>query len=135
MVLLSCLHGKSPPKKISRRGLDVAHPDLFHLLGIDFDLHGLLAVFSLFVEFRLIRREVCSDDARARRIYLTASGRRLVQQLYDDWTPLRRKLREIFAGDAGTEALRILDEVRDVMTKARQEITEKQAEPQKRTRK
>ena len=53
----------------------------------------------------LIRREVCSDDARARRIHLTPSGRRLVTRLSEDWEPMRRKLRDIFAGDAGEEAL------------------------------
>src|SRR5215470_1388764 len=38
----------------------------------------------------LIRREVCSEDGRARRVSLTAAGRRLIERLSDDWTPVRQ---------------------------------------------
>jgi DNA-binding MarR family transcriptional regulator len=73
----------------------------------------------------LIRREVCADDGRARRVSLTPAGRRLVARLYEDWTPMREKLRAIFAGEQGEQALRILDEVRVAMTESRQAIQEK----------
>ena len=75
----------------------------------------------------LIRREVCAEDGRARRVSLTPAGRRMVARLADDWAPMREKLRVLFAGEAGREALRILDEVRAVMTQAREEVLAKRA--------
>ena len=77
----------------------------------------------------LIRRDVCPEDGRARRLTLTASGRRLVARLYEDWSEMRQKLNAIFAGDAGQEALRILDEVCATMTEARKSILEQQEKP------
>jgi DNA-binding MarR family transcriptional regulator len=77
----------------------------------------------------LIRREVCSEDGRARRVSLTPAGRRLVGKLYEDWAPIREKLREIFAGESGEQALRILDEVRQAMTASRMAILEKRRKP------
>jgi len=73
----------------------------------------------------LIRREVCAEDGRARRVSLTPNGRRLIQKLSRDWEPVREKLREIFAGDRGQEALRILEQVCAAMTEARQTVLEK----------
>jgi DNA-binding MarR family transcriptional regulator len=73
----------------------------------------------------LIRREVCAQDGRARRVSLTPSGRRLTSRLSEDWEPLRQKLRNVFAGDAGQDALRILDEVCRVMTESREAVVEK----------
>jgi DNA-binding MarR family transcriptional regulator len=75
----------------------------------------------------LIRREVCRDDGRARRVSLTPAGKRLVNRLSDDWEPMRAKLREIFSGPAGEQALRILDEVREVMTESRLELIEQKS--------
>lgn len=77
----------------------------------------------------LIRREVCAQDGRARRVSLTPAGRRLTSRLSEDWEPLRQKLRNLFAGDAGQEALLILDEVRRVMTDSRETIIEKRRKP------
>lgn len=75
----------------------------------------------------LIRREVCSVDGRARRVFLTPAGRRLVARLSDDWEPMRCKLRDIFSGAGGPEALQILERVREVMMEAREEILANQA--------
>lgn len=80
----------------------------------------------------LIRREVCPDDARARLVSLTPSGRRLLAQLSSEWEPMRRKLQEAFAGEKGQEALRILDDVRRIMTKGREELLEKKVSRKKR---
>jgi len=77
----------------------------------------------------LIRREICSEDGRARRVSLTTAGRRLVGRLSDDWREMRQKLNDIFAGDAGHEALRILEQVSAAMTKARVAILEKRRGP------
>jgi MarR family transcriptional regulator, transcriptional regulator for hemolysin len=72
----------------------------------------------------LIRREVCSEDGRARRVSLTPAGRRLVGRLREDWADMRQKLRAIFAGEAGQQALQILEQVCGVMTEERQSILE-----------
>jgi DNA-binding MarR family transcriptional regulator len=80
----------------------------------------------------VIRREVCPEDGRARRVSLTPSGRRLLAQLSADWEPMRRKLREAFAGDGGQEALRILDNVRKLMMEGREEFLEKKASRRRR---
>ena len=77
----------------------------------------------------LIRRDVCPEDGRARRVSLTSAGRRLVGRLYDDWAPMHEKLHKIFAGEPGEQALRILDEVRQVMTESRMAILEKRRKP------
>src|SRR5215471_2850591 len=63
----------------------------------------------------LVQREVCADDGRVRRVSLTTAGKRLTSRLSDDWEPTRGKLREVFAGDAGQQALRVLEEVRALM--------------------
>lgn len=73
----------------------------------------------------LIRREVCQEDGRARRVSLTPAGRRLVGRLSDDWDEMRHKLRALFSGDNGQEALRILDDVCALMTESREDIVEK----------
>jgi DNA-binding MarR family transcriptional regulator len=77
----------------------------------------------------LIRREVCAEDGRARRVSLTPVGRRLTSRLCEDWEPLRQKLRDIFAGEAGEEALRILEDVCTVMTESRAAILKKRRNP------
>ncbi|HYA18433.1 MAG TPA: MarR family transcriptional regulator [Bryobacteraceae bacterium] len=77
----------------------------------------------------LVRRETCPEDGRARRVSLTPAGRRLYARLSEDWEPMRRKLREIFAGEGGQEAFRILEEVRALMTNTREEILESRKRP------
>lgn len=77
----------------------------------------------------LIRREVCTEDGRARRVSLTPAGRRLVGRLSEDWQEMRQKLNDIFAGEAGQEAMRILAEVSAAMTEARMKILEKRRRP------
>jgi len=92
------------------------------------DPNTVTAMITRLEKRGFIRREVCSEDGRARRIYLTPTGRRLVARLSDDWEPMRRRLREIFAGEAGAEALRILDEVREAMMSTREQMLETQTQ-------
>jgi len=88
------------------------------------DASTVTAMLRLLESRGLVRRVVCRDDGRARRVYLTRSGRTLLDQLAADWEPYRHRVQSLFAGDAGQEALRILDRVRDEMVKTRIEITE-----------
>jgi DNA-binding MarR family transcriptional regulator len=82
----------------------------------------------------LIYREACVDDGRARLVHLTPAGRRLTTLLSADWEPMRRKLREVFAGEAGQQALRALDDVRVLMTRSREEALAKASAQTKRKR-
>lgn len=73
----------------------------------------------------LVRREVCAQDGRARRVRLTAAGRRLAKCLSEDWQLVRDKLQEVFAGEAGQEAFHVLDQVRESMMQSRLEVLER----------
>jgi DNA-binding MarR family transcriptional regulator len=97
------------------------------------DPNTVTAMLARLEKRGLVRREVCADDGRARRVRLTAAGRRMTRRLSDDWQPMRQKLQEVFAGEVGQEALRVLDEVRELMTKSRLQILEKQSVGRKRT--
>jgi DNA-binding MarR family transcriptional regulator len=90
------------------------------------DPNTITAMVARLEKRGLLRREVCADDGRARRLHLTSSGRRLIERLSADWEPMRVKLREIFAGEAGEAALRILDQVRETMTQARPDVLDAQ---------
>jgi len=81
----------------------------------------------------LIKREICAQDGRARRVSLTPAGRRLMSKLSEEWMPMRKKLQEVFSGEGGQEALRILEEVRAVMTQSREDILERRKKRPART--
>jgi DNA-binding MarR family transcriptional regulator len=90
------------------------------------DANTVTAMLSRLEKRGLVRREVCAKDGRARKVRLTASGRRLTRRLSDDWQPMRDKLQEIFAGEAGQQAFRVLDQVRELMMQSRVDILEEQ---------
>lgn len=96
------------------------------------DANTITAMIARLEKRGVIRREICPDDGRARRVSLTPSGRRLLAHLSADWEPMRRKLHEAFAGEAGAEALRILDNVRRIMTDEREQLLGKKASRRKR---
>ncbi|MEI9899613.1 MAG: MarR family transcriptional regulator [Hyphomicrobium sp.] len=93
------------------------------------DPNTVTAMLARLEKRGLIRREVCAEDGRARRVSLTPSGRRLVTRLSEDWSQMRQELRDIFAGEAGQEALRLLDEVCLVMTRSRDAVLEARKRP------
>jgi DNA-binding MarR family transcriptional regulator len=97
------------------------------------DPNTVTAMLARLEKRGLLYREVCNDDGRVRRVRLTASGQRLVDRLSNDWEPMRRRLREIFSGEAGQEALRLLGEAREEMMRYREEILAKQSMRRKRT--
>jgi DNA-binding MarR family transcriptional regulator len=96
------------------------------------DPNTVTAMLARLEKRAVVYREVCADDGRARRVHLTAAGRRLSDLLSNDWEPMRRSLREVFAGEAGQEALRLLDAVNKSMMRSRQEVLEKQLARKKR---
>jgi DNA-binding MarR family transcriptional regulator len=90
------------------------------------DANTVTAMLARLEKRGLVRREVCEKDGRARKVRLTASGRRLTRRLSDDWQPMRDKLQEAFAGEAGQEAFRVLDQVRELMMQSRLDLLEEQ---------
>ncbi len=91
------------------------------------DANTVTAMLTRLEKRGLVQRDVCVHDGRARLVRLTPAGRRLTSRLSDDWEPMRRKLREVFAGEAGRQALRVLDEVHALMMERREEVLQKQA--------
>ena len=96
------------------------------------DPNTVTAMLARLEKRGVVMREVCEEDGRARVVRLTPAGRRLLERLSADWDPIRRRLREIFAGEAGQEALRILNEVCQAMMQIRDEALAKPAVRQKR---
>lgn len=62
-----------------------------------------------------------------RRARLATAGKRLTAELSNDWEPMRRKLRELFSGPSGEEALRLPDQAREVMMRSRLDTLQRQA--------
>ena len=60
MALLRDLYREAATEEVGGSGLDVAHPDVGHLLGVHLDL-GLLTLFALVVELHLVWRKVGRD--------------------------------------------------------------------------
>lgn len=98
------------------------------------DANTVTAMLARLEKRGLVQREVCDRDGRARKVHLTPTGRRLTARLSDDWEPMRRKLRELFTGQAGEDALRVLNQVLVVMTESRQEILQRQVVGERRPR-
>jgi DNA-binding MarR family transcriptional regulator len=96
------------------------------------DPNTVTAMLARLEKRGLVRREVCAEDGRARQVRLTSAGRRMTRRLSDDWQPMRQKLQEVFAGECGQEALRVLEEVRELMTQSRLQILEEQSAGRKR---
>ena len=89
------------------------------------DPNTVTAMLARLEKRGLVRREVCAKDGRARRVRLTAAGRRLTKRLSEDWQPMRDKLQAVFAGQVGQEALGLLDQARELMMHSRLEILDK----------
>jgi DNA-binding MarR family transcriptional regulator len=90
------------------------------------DASTIAAMLRLLETRGLIRREVCAEDGRARRVYLNPAGARLLGQLEKDWAPYRQIVGEHFQGPAGDEALRILESIAARMVEIRLEILKDQ---------
>ena len=86
------------------------------------DASTVTSMLRLLESRGLIRREVCEEDGRARRVYLTPEGAKLLRQLIKDWEPYRQRVVDLFEGAAGEAALRMLEGVAAVMVRTRREI-------------
>ncbi len=83
------------------------------------DPNTISAMVSLLEQRGILRRKTSRLDGRARCLHFTQRGRRLMQRLAHEWEPMRHELLNCFAGEAGQQALRILDRVCEQMTLGR----------------
>ena len=83
------------------------------------------AMVTLLEARGILRRKPSPSDGRARLLYLTAHGQAVMKKLSEDWEPMRALLRNCFAGEAGQEALEILDRVYVDMERERAKLLQK----------
>ncbi len=83
------------------------------------------AMVSLLERRGILRRRPSPSDRRARLLFLTTHGQAVMKRLSDDWEPMRALLRKCFSGEAGQEALEILDAVYSEMTRERENLLRK----------
>ncbi len=80
------------------------------------------AMVTLLEKRGILRRKPSPTDGRVRQLFLTTHGQTVMQRLSADWRPIRELLRKCFSGDAGLQALEVLDNVFDEMQRAREKL-------------
>ena len=75
------------------------------------EANTVTAMVTLLEKRGILRRKPSPTDGRVRLLYLTSHGQTVMKRLSEDWKPMRVLLRDAFAGDAGHQALEILDRV------------------------
>jgi DNA-binding MarR family transcriptional regulator len=83
------------------------------------------AMVTLLEKRGILRRKACPSDGRVRLLSLTSHGQAVMQKLSSDWAPMREVLRQCFAGEAGEQAMLILDRVFTQMQRAREDLLQK----------
>jgi len=83
------------------------------------------AMVSLLEKRGILRRKPSPTDRRVRQLFMTAHGNTVMQRLSEDWKPMREVLRKAFSGEAGKQALDILDKVFNEMQKERERLLQK----------
>lgn len=85
------------------------------------------AMVTLLEKRGILRRKASPKDGRVRQLFMTAHGQTVMQRLSEDWKPMREILRESFSGEAGQQALEILDKVFNDMQLERERLLQKSA--------
>jgi DNA-binding MarR family transcriptional regulator len=80
------------------------------------------AMVTLLEKRGILRRKPSPTDGRVRQLFLTAHGQKVMNRLSSDWQPMRDVLRNCFTGDAGQQALEILDNVFNEMQREREKF-------------
>lgn len=107
-VLLSLLADKD----------DVTQTELSMRMGSD--INTIAAMVRLLEEKRLIRRERCDADGRARRVHLTKPGKQLQQELIASAKLLHELMEDVLVGRDREQFLESLDKIAEVMADAAQ---------------
>ncbi len=79
------------------------------------DANTIAAMLKLLECKKLIRRQKCELDGRARRVYLTGAGRRLQNKLVRSSQPLRESIDDMIAAAERKSLFSTLDRVTDAM--------------------
>ena len=85
------------------------------------------AMVTLLEARGIIRRKPSPTDGRVRQLFMTTHGQTVMQRLSADWKPMRELLRKSFAGEAGQQALDILDHVFNEMQRERERLLARSA--------
>ena len=85
------------------------------------------AMVTLLEARGILRRKASPKDGRVRQLFMTAHGQTVMQRLSEDWKPMREILREAFSGEAGQQALEILDKVFNDMQLERERLLQRSA--------
>lgn len=93
------------------------------------DANTITAMVSLLERRGVLRRQVCKEDARARRLFVTAKGNRLMQALSAEWEPFRELLFKCFEGPDGEQALELMDRLCEMMLQCRKQMLEGEESP------
>ena len=83
------------------------------------------AMVNLLEKRGILRRKSSAKDGRVRLLFLTVHGQAVMRKLSSDWDPMRNVLRQCFAGEAGNQALDILDRVFTQMQYERESLLQK----------
>lgn len=83
------------------------------------------AMVTLLERRGILRRKPSPTDRRVRQLFLTTHGQTVMQRLSTDWKPMRDLLRNAFSGEAGQQALEILDTVFNQMQSERKRLLQK----------
>jgi DNA-binding MarR family transcriptional regulator len=80
------------------------------------------AMVTLLEKRGILRRKPSPTDKRVRQLFLTSHGQTVMYRLSTDWKPMRELLHKFFSGEAGQDALNILDEVAARMQAEREKL-------------
>lgn len=82
------------------------------------DANTIGAMLRLLEGKKLIRREKCDDDGRARRVYLTAAGRRLQKELIESSRELHERIESSISAAERKLMFSILDRLTSTISRA-----------------
>jgi DNA-binding MarR family transcriptional regulator len=85
------------------------------------------AMVTLLEKRGILRRKPSPTDKRVRQLFLTSHGQTVMYRLSTDWKPMRELLHKSFSGEAGQDALAILDEVAARMQAEREKLLKRSA--------
>ena len=85
------------------------------------------AMVTLLEKRGILRRKPSPTDKRVRQLFLTSHGQTVMYRLSTDWKPMRELLHKCFSGEAGQDALDILDEVAARMQAEREKLLKRAA--------
>ena len=83
------------------------------------DANTIAAMVALLERKKIVRRTVRDGDGRARAVFLTASGRKLLAGLKESAEGLHRMIEECFPMESRAIAFDVLDSVAEEMSVAR----------------